>query len=69
MTTTPFTCAKSGEEFLPGEGGTCALCQRLLLAQYLHSKIFPRQVSPVCSDCVSDLREIAKMDKWPRPWA
>jgi hypothetical protein len=68
MTTSPFKCAKTGQEFLPHEGGHCGLCRRLLLTQFLHSKIFPRQVAPACSDCLADLREVASKDKWPSAW-
>jgi hypothetical protein len=68
MTAIPFVCAKSGQEFLPGEGGKCGLCKRLLLAQYLHSKVFARQLAPICTDCLNDLGELARKDKLPGPW-
>lgn len=66
MTTAPFVCATSGEEFLPEEGGKCCLCQRLLLSQYLHDRLFPRQLAPVCVDCLHDIGELALNRELPK---
>jgi hypothetical protein len=68
MTTTPFVCAKSGEEFLPEEGGKCGICQRLLLHRYSYSKMFARQLAPVCVDCLRDIGDLAVKGKLPKPW-
>lgn len=68
MTTTPFVCAKSGQEFSPEEGGKCGVCQRLLLSQYLRNKLFARQLTPVCVDCLTDFAELALKGKLPKPF-
>jgi len=65
MTTIPFVCAKSGQDFLPNEGGKCCICQRLLLLHFLHTKLFSRQAMPICVDCLKDIVDLAMKKNVP----
>ena len=66
MTTRPWVCAKTGQDFLPEEGGQCGLCRRLLSAEFLRSRLYPRQVAPVCTDCIDDTGQCLKDGRFKR---
>lgn len=55
MTTVPFICAKSGDSFLPEQGGQCALCRRLMRSAYLVLNAVEGQRAPLCVDCLEGL--------------
>jgi hypothetical protein len=61
----PFKCEKSGQEFLPNDGGQCCVCHRFLLLGYLHQSLFPQQKSPICIDCLHEIENLIIAKKIP----
>jgi hypothetical protein len=54
----PFKCGKSGQEFLPENGGKCGLCDRLLISSYLYENLYPQQRYPICVDCLQKIKKL-----------
>ena len=60
MSTSSFTCSKSGVEFRPEDGGKCFICGKLFIRTYLRMIKIDGQLRPVCVDDIDRTKEHSK---------